>query len=61
MLGLEELRTEVESGAIDTVVCAFTDMQGRLVGIAGVLDYRRHQSTSLSGSPRTVNGVTIHP
>src|SRR6185437_3001649 len=32
MLGLEELRREVESGAIDTVVCAFTDMQGRLIG-----------------------------
>src|SRR3989440_4358429 len=32
MLRLEELRAEVESGAIDTVVCAFTDMQGRLVG-----------------------------
>jgi glutamine synthetase len=32
MLRLEELRQEVEDGAIDTVVCAFTDMQGRLVG-----------------------------
>src|ERR1700675_2263806 len=32
MLRLEELRTDVENGAIDTVVCAFTDMQGRLVG-----------------------------
>ena len=31
MLTLEEL-TEVEAGAIDTVVCAFTDMQGRLLG-----------------------------
>jgi glutamine synthetase len=29
---LEELRTEVETGAIDTVVAAFTDMQGRLMG-----------------------------
>jgi glutamine synthetase len=28
----EQLATEVENGAIDTVVCAFTDMQGRLVG-----------------------------
>src|SRR3954447_5098351 len=32
MLSLEELRSDVETGAIDTVVCAFTDMQGRLLG-----------------------------
>ena len=32
MLTREELVAEVESGAIDTVVCAFTDMQGRLMG-----------------------------
>jgi glutamine synthetase len=32
MLTLEELGSEVESGAIDTVVVAFTDMQGRLLG-----------------------------
>jgi len=32
MLSLAELRAEVESGAIDTVVVAFTDMQGRLLG-----------------------------
>jgi glutamine synthetase len=32
MLSIEELRTEVESGAVDTVVAAFTDMQGRLLG-----------------------------
>src|SRR5918995_3440433 len=32
MLSLDELRDEVESGAIDTVVVAFTDMQGRLLG-----------------------------
>ncbi|HXV03932.1 MAG TPA: glutamine synthetase family protein [Gaiellaceae bacterium] len=32
MISLEELRTEVETGAIDTVVVAFTDMQGRLMG-----------------------------
>jgi len=32
MLSLEELRREVEGGAIDTVVVAFTDMQGRLMG-----------------------------
>ena len=32
MLSVEELRSDVESGAIDTVVVAFTDMQGRLMG-----------------------------
>jgi glutamine synthetase len=32
MLSLEELLEEAQSGAIDTVVTAFTDMQGRLVG-----------------------------
>jgi glutamine synthetase len=32
MLSLEELREEAQSGAIDTVVAAFTDMQGRLFG-----------------------------
>jgi glutamine synthetase len=32
MLTLDELRNEVERGAIDTVVVAFTDMQGRLLG-----------------------------
>ena len=28
----DELKSEVESGAIDTVIVAFTDMQGRLMG-----------------------------
>ena len=32
MISLAELRSDVESGAIDTVVVAFTDMQGRLMG-----------------------------
>jgi len=32
VLTLDELRAEVESGGIDTVVTAFTDMQGRLMG-----------------------------
>ena len=32
VLSLEELRSEVENGSIDTVVVAFTDMQGRLMG-----------------------------
>src|SRR5437764_479845 len=32
VLTVEELRGDVERGAIDTVVVAFTDMQGRLMG-----------------------------
>jgi glutamine synthetase len=28
----DQLRTDVETGAIDTVIAAFTDMQGRLMG-----------------------------
>ena len=32
MLELDELRAQVETGAVDTVVAAFTDMQGRLLG-----------------------------
>jgi glutamine synthetase len=32
MLSVEELRAAVEDGSIDTVVVAFTDMQGRLMG-----------------------------
>ncbi|MFM8748356.1 MAG: glutamine synthetase family protein [Aestuariivirga sp.] len=32
MLTLEQLKAEVKSGAIDTVVAAMVDMQGRLVG-----------------------------
>jgi glutamine synthetase len=32
VLTLDELTREMEAGTIDTVVCAFTDMQGRLMG-----------------------------
>src|ERR1700716_2956612 len=32
MLGLAQLREQVESGVIDTVLVAMTDMQGRLQG-----------------------------
>jgi glutamine synthetase len=32
MLSLDELKKDVQSGAIDTVIVGFTDMQGRLVG-----------------------------
>jgi len=39
MLSLDELRSEAESGAIDTVVTAFTDMQGRLFGKRIQIEY----------------------
>ena len=32
MLSLDELKQGVADGTIDTVVVAFTDMQGRLLG-----------------------------
>src|SRR5215218_728542 len=32
MLSVDDLREEAEAGTIDTVVTAFTDMQGRLFG-----------------------------
>src|SRR2546426_6592671 len=32
MLSVDDLRQEVEAGTIDTIVAAFTDMQGRLIG-----------------------------
>src|SRR3954453_12159035 len=32
MLSVDELKQEIEAGTIDTVVTAFTDMQGRLIG-----------------------------
>ena len=39
MLSLDDLRKEAESGAIDTVVTAFTDMQGRLFGKRIQIEY----------------------
>jgi glutamine synthetase len=39
MLSLDELRSEGESGGIDTVVAAFTDMQGRLFGKRIQIEY----------------------
>ena len=32
MLSLDELRADAESGAVETVIACFTDMQGRLMG-----------------------------
>jgi glutamine synthetase len=39
MLSLDDLRKESEEGTIDTVVTAFTDMQGRLFGKRIEVDY----------------------
>jgi glutamine synthetase len=39
MLSLDELKAEAESGTIDTVVTAFTDMQGRLFGKRIQIEY----------------------
>jgi glutamine synthetase len=39
MLSLDELRSEADAGAIDTVVTAFTDMQGRLFGKRIQIEY----------------------
>src|SRR4028119_1512518 len=35
LLTLDELRTAVQDGSVDTVLVAFTDMQGRLQGTRG--------------------------
>src|SRR6266480_7134051 len=39
MLSLDDLRKEAKAGAIDTVVAAFTDMQGRLFGKRIQIEY----------------------
>jgi glutamine synthetase len=39
MLSLDDLRDEVEEGTVDTVLAAFTDMQGRLFGKRIVGEY----------------------
>jgi glutamine synthetase len=39
MLTLEELESESEDGSIDTIIVAFTDMQGRLLGKRVPADY----------------------
>jgi glutamine synthetase len=39
LLTLDELRTRVDDGSIDTVLVAFTDMQGRLQGKRCAADY----------------------
>ncbi len=39
MLSVDELRSHAEAGAIDNVITAFTDMQGRLVGKRIEIEY----------------------
>jgi glutamine synthetase len=46
VLTLDQLRAEVESGAIDTVVTAFTDMQGRLMGKREQAEYFLEESAN---------------
>ena len=58
---MDELRAEVEAGAIDTVITAFTDMQGRLMGKrehaeffleeSAVHGIGRHGAATLHGTP----------
>jgi glutamine synthetase len=46
MLSLDDLRKEAEEGTIDTVVTAFTDMQGRLFGKRIEIDYFLEEAVS---------------
>src|SRR5436190_4125484 len=46
MLSLDDLRKEAEDGTIDTVVTAFTDMQGRLFGKRIEIDYFLEEAVS---------------
>jgi glutamine synthetase len=46
MLSLDDLRKEAEEGTIDTVVTAFTDMQGRLFGKRIEVEYFLEEAAS---------------
>ncbi len=60
---LAELETMVRDGRIDTIVVAFTDMQGRLMGkrvhgqafLDGVIDHGAHFCTYLLGTDMEMN------
>jgi glutamine synthetase len=45
MLSVDELRKEAEAGTIDTVLTAFTDMQGRLFGKRIEIEYFLEEAT----------------
>lgn len=55
---LEELRAAIHDGTVDTLIVAFTDMQGRLMGkrvtatafLDGVIDHGAHVCTYLLGT-----------
>ncbi|HEY6067587.1 MAG TPA: glutamine synthetase family protein [Gaiellaceae bacterium] len=49
MLTLEELKHDVETGSIDTVVVAFTDMQGRLMGKRVHAEYFLEENVAAEG------------
>ena len=60
---LAELEQMVRDGQIDTIVVAFTDMQGRLMGkrvqgeafLNGVIDHGAHFCTYLLGTDMEMN------
>jgi glutamine synthetase len=55
---LDELRASIDDGTVDTLIVAFTDMQGRLMGkrvtasafLDGVIDHGAHVCTYLLGT-----------
>ncbi len=60
---LDELRALMASGEVDTLMVAFTDMQGRLMGkrvtsaafLDGVMDHGAHVCTYLLGTDMEMN------
>jgi glutamine synthetase len=60
---LEELEANVRDGTVDTLIVAFTDMQGRLMGkrvqaqafLNGVIDHGAHFCTYLLGTDMEMN------
>ncbi len=60
---LDELRAAMTSGEVDTLMVAFTDMQGRLLGkrvsgeafLGGVMDHGAHVCTYLLGTDMEMN------
>ncbi len=61
--GLDELRALMATGEVDTLMVAFTDMQGRLMGkrvsapafLDGVIDHGAHVCTYLLGTDMEMN------
>ena len=59
MLSLDELKKAGDSGEIDTVVTAFTDMQGRLFGKRIQIEYFLDEVTGHGSPPREVTVMTV--